>query len=74
LAEDRLTASFIVDGIHLPQSFLKAAVRAKGVSRSILVTDASAPAGAKPGWRYALGEQEVDLTADNRVGAPGRTN
>ena len=71
LAEDRLTASFIVDGIHLPQSFLKAAVRAKGVSRSVLVTDASAPAGAKPG-RYALGEQEVDLTADNRVVLAGQ--
>src|SRR5262245_38103163 len=28
LAEDRLTASFIVDGVHLPSSFLKAALRA----------------------------------------------
>jgi len=71
LAEDRLTASFIVDGIHLPNSFLKSAVRAKGVARSVLVTDASAPAGAKPG-RYALGEQEVDLTSDNRVVLAGQ--
>ena len=31
LAEDRLTASFIVDGIHLPQSFLTVALRAKGL-------------------------------------------
>src|SRR6185295_17655397 len=44
LAEDRLAASFIVDGCHLPASFLKVALRAKGVSRSVLVTDASAPA------------------------------
>lgn len=66
LAEDRLAAGFIVDGIHLPASFVKAAVRAKGVDRSVLVTDASPPAGCAPG-RYKLGEQEVDLTPDQRV-------
>jgi N-acetylglucosamine-6-phosphate deacetylase len=66
LAEDRLMADFIVDGIHLPPSFLKVALRAKTVARSVLVTDAAAPAGCPPG-RYYLGEQAVDLTADNRV-------
>ncbi len=66
LAEDRLTASFIADGIHVQRAFLKSSIRAKTVSRSVLVTDASAPAGAVPG-RYRLGEQDVDLTADGRV-------
>jgi N-acetylglucosamine-6-phosphate deacetylase len=66
LADDRLTAGFIVDGIHLPSSFLKVALRAKTVERSILVTDAAAPAGAPVG-RYQLGEQAVDHTADGRV-------
>jgi len=66
LAEDRLSASFIVDGIHLGAAFLRAAVRAKTVSRAVLVTDASAPAGAAPG-RYRLGRQEADLTDDGRV-------
>lgn len=66
LAEDRLMAGFIVDGIHLGASFLKAALRAKGIWRSVLVTDAAAPAGAPPG-RYQLGEQAVDLTPDHRV-------
>jgi N-acetylglucosamine-6-phosphate deacetylase len=66
LAEDRLMADFIVDGIHLPASFLKVALRAKSVARSVLVTDAAAPAGCPPG-RYQLGEQAVDLTPDNRV-------
>jgi N-acetylglucosamine-6-phosphate deacetylase len=66
LAEDRLMASFIVDGIHLGASFLKVALRAKGVGRGVLVTDASTPAGALPG-RYRLGEQAIDLTPDNRV-------
>ncbi|MEO8077358.1 MAG: amidohydrolase family protein [Acidobacteriota bacterium] len=71
LAEDRLAASFIVDGIHLPASFLKPAIAAKGVSRSVLVTDASTPAGAPPG-RYPLGEQWVDLTPDHRVVLAGQ--
>lgn len=66
LAEDRLSASFIVDGIHIGRSFLRTALRAKTVSRSVLVTDASAPAGAPPG-RYRLGEQDADHTTDGRV-------
>jgi len=66
LAEDRLMADFIVDGIHLDAAFLKSAIRAKTVERSILVTDASAPAGSTPG-RYYLADQPVDLTADGRV-------
>jgi N-acetylglucosamine-6-phosphate deacetylase len=71
LAEDRLMADFIVDGIHLPPSFLKVALRAKTVARSVLVTDAAAPAGCPPG-RYQLGEQAVELTADNRVMLVGK--
>jgi N-acetylglucosamine-6-phosphate deacetylase len=71
LAEDRLRASFIVDGIHLPTSFLKVGLRAKGMDRAVLVTDASSPAGCPPG-RYRLGEQDVDLTPDNRVVLAGQ--
>jgi N-acetylglucosamine-6-phosphate deacetylase len=66
LTEDRLSASFIVDGIHLGRSYLRTALRAKTVPRTVLVTDASAPAGAAPG-RYRLGEQDADLTDDGRV-------
>jgi len=66
LAEDRLMADFIVDGIHIDASFLKVALRAKTLDRAVLVTDAAMPAGAAPG-RYRLGEQEVDHTADGRV-------
>ena len=66
LAEDRLSASFIADGIHLGQAFLRTALRAKTVQRTVLVTDASAPAGNPPG-RYRLGEQYADLTPDGRV-------
>jgi len=71
LADDRLMADFIVDGIHLQSSFLKVAIRAKSIDRSVLVTDAAGPAGAAPG-RYRLGEQDVDLTADGRVVLAGQ--
>lgn len=66
LAEDRLAASFIVDGIHLSNSFLRAALRAKGLERCVLVTDAVMPAGCPPG-RYKLGEVDVELHADGSV-------
>ena len=66
LAEDRLSASFIVDGIHLDDAFLRVALRTKGINRSILVTDAAAPAGATPG-PYRLGELDVELMQDDRV-------
>lgn len=72
LAEDRLAASFIVDGIHLAKSFLNVALRAKGLERAVLVTDAVMPAGCAPG-RYQLGEVEVELHADGSVRLAGGT-
>lgn len=66
LAEDRLTASFIVDGIHIPGHFLRAAVRAKGAERAVLVTDAVMPAMCKPG-RYQIGQVEVELKENGSV-------
>jgi N-acetylglucosamine-6-phosphate deacetylase len=66
LAEDRLTASFIVDGIHLPAGFLACAIRMKGAHRCVLVTDAVMPALCPPG-SYMLGELPVELLPGNRV-------
>jgi N-acetylglucosamine-6-phosphate deacetylase len=66
MAEDRLTATFIVDGIHLDAAFLKTALRAKGVERSVLITDAVMCAGMPPG-PYRLGEVEVELRANQSV-------
>jgi len=70
LAEDRLAASFIVDGIHLPATFLNVALRAKGLERAILITDAVMPAGCQPG-PYKLGEIDVELHADTSVRLKG---
>ena len=73
LGEDRLLASFIVDGHHLPPATVRSMIRAKTPARSILVTDAIAAAGMPPG-RYTLGGQEVELSATGRVAAPGAPN
>ena len=70
LAADGLLASVIVDGHHLPPATVKSIVRAKGVDRMILVTDATAAAGSRPG-RYRLGDVECELGADGRVSLPG---
>jgi N-acetylglucosamine-6-phosphate deacetylase len=70
LAADAVSASFIVDGHHLPPATVKAMVRAKGVSRSILVTDAVAAAGCGPGT-HAVGGVICEVSADGRVSLPG---
>ena len=66
LAEDRLTACFIGDGMHVPGAFLKAAFRAKGPERRCLVTDIVFPACSTPG-RYRIADKEVELTPDYRL-------
>jgi N-acetylglucosamine-6-phosphate deacetylase len=62
LSEDRLSASLIADGVHLEDMFLRVAVRAKGLDRVVLITDAAMPTGCEPG-DYMLGEVEVTLHA-----------
>ena len=69
LAEDRLVAGLIVDGIHLPPEMVKAMVRAKTLDRVILVTDAVTCAGCPPG-RYRLGPLEVELSPEGVVWSP----
>ena len=73
LGEDRLLASFIVDGHHLPPATVRAMIRAKTPARAILVTDAMAAAGMPPGV-YTLGGQKVELDNTGRVAAPGASN
>jgi N-acetylglucosamine-6-phosphate deacetylase len=71
LADDRLTATFIADGHHLPAETFKAMLRAKGLDRAVLVSDAAAPAGLAPGlYDQSIGGR-VELTADGRLHVPG---
>lgn len=73
LASDELFASLIVDGHHLPPATVKSMIRAKSLSRTILVTDAIAAAGCAPGM-YKLGHLEVELNTAGRVAVPGAAN
>lgn len=66
LADERLTACFIYDEIHIPRDFFRSAVRAKGVDRSILVTDAVMPAMCLPG-PYRLAQIDVELRENGSV-------
>ena len=70
LAHDGLLASIICDGIHLPDYFVKNVVRAKGRSKVILISDATAASNAPPG-RYTLGDLEVEADDDGALRLTG---
>jgi N-acetylglucosamine-6-phosphate deacetylase len=71
LACDQLDAGFIADGFHLPADTFKAMLRAKGLERSYLVSDAAALAGMPPGvYDQPIGGR-VELGPDGRLGVAG---
>jgi N-acetylglucosamine-6-phosphate deacetylase len=75
LADDRLTASLIVDGLHLDPVSVRAAFAAKGADGSMLVTDAMPTVGADidefqlTGRRIALREGRLVTEAGTLAGA-----
>lgn len=73
LAEDRLTACFIADGHHLPIDTLKAMLRAKGIDRSVLVSDVIAlggmPVGIHDTWGRPRGRGDIRRQGDERIGS-----
>lgn len=71
LAADDLTASFIADGHHLPPAVLTVMLRAKGIDRSILVSDTVALAGQAPGRYQTPVGGDVELTPEGRLVLPG---
>ncbi|MDR7418179.1 MAG: amidohydrolase family protein [Armatimonadota bacterium] len=70
LGADELSASIISDGHHLPPSVVKTFVRAKGVERTILISDAVALAGMPPGDYDWLGLR-VTLSSRGRISLTG---
>ncbi len=60
LTEDSLTADIIADGVHLHPAVVKLFLRAKGVERAVLITDALAATGM-PDGQYRIGEFEFEL-------------
>jgi N-acetylglucosamine-6-phosphate deacetylase len=69
LDEQRLTAMLIVDGHHVPGSFVRVVVRLKTSRRVIVVSDAAPIAGLPPGNYETLG-QEVILEPSGRIWNP----
>ena len=70
LAADALSASLIVDGHHLPPSVVKVFLRAKGIHRCLLVSDAVWLAGRPPGT-YQFLSGPVEVAADGAVRIAG---
>ncbi len=71
LAEDRLMASLIVDGHHLPPEVVKCFVRGKTPARCILVSDLSGLAGLPVG-RYQSSGCELEILPDGRLVIAGQ--
>jgi N-acetylglucosamine-6-phosphate deacetylase len=62
LADDRIFAEIIADGIHVHPDAIRIFARAKGLERVILVTDAVSATGM-PDGPYSLGSQLVYMRA-----------
>ena len=58
LTDQRVFAQIIADGVHLHPAIVKLIMDAKGVDRSVLITDATRAAGASDG-NYQLGDQTI---------------
>ena len=61
LSNDAITASIIADGFHLTKEEVRSFYKAKGVEKTVLVSDALDLAGLPPG-EYTRGERTLLLT------------
>jgi N-acetylglucosamine-6-phosphate deacetylase len=66
LAEDRLWASLISDGHHLPPAVVRSFIRVKTSARTILTCDASSLAGMPPG-SYREWEQDLEVRPEGKI-------
>ncbi len=75
LADDRLVASLIVDGHHLPPAVVKSLVRGKTPQRVVLVSDMTGIAGIvgkEPGVYEQTSLGSVEVLEDGRVVVAGQ--
>lgn len=70
LSNDRVTADIIADGLHVAPSVIKIFLRAKGMDRAVLITDAISATGMGDG-KYRLGGFEVEVKG-NRCDLDGK--
>ncbi len=71
LADDRLTASIIVDGHHLPPAVVKCFTRMKTPSRLVLVSDITG-LGGMPAGRYSTSLGEVEILENGKMVVAGQ--
>ena len=72
LANDRLVASLIVDGHHLPADVVQTFVRAKTPKRCVLVSDITSMAGMPPGRYSVAGMGDVEVLENGRLVVAGQ--
>lgn len=70
LADDRLWASIIPDGHHLPAPVVKSMVRVKTPARMLMTCDAGSLAGLPPG-RYTAWGTELEVLPGGKLVVPG---
>jgi N-acetylglucosamine-6-phosphate deacetylase len=70
LADDRVTATCITDGFHVPEAMIRVALRAKGVERFVVTSDVVHLAGRPPG-EYDLHGVAVVLEANGHLHRKG---
>lgn len=74
LADDRLTATLIADGHHLPAAVIKSFMRVKTPERAVLISDITGMGGLPPGC-YDRGHfGQVEVLGDGRVVMAGQTD
>lgn len=71
LADDRLVASLIVDGHHLPAAVVKSLIRAKGTERCVLVSDVTS-LGGMPAGRYSTGLGDLEVLENGKLVIAGQ--
>ncbi|MFA9479200.1 N-acetylglucosamine-6-phosphate deacetylase [Phycisphaerales bacterium AB-hyl4] len=76
LADERMSVDFIADGVHVHPVAIRAALAAKGVERTLLITDANIGAGLPAGvhdtpWGFPVRVAEGDGARKHNPGKPG---
>ena len=70
LADDRLWASVIADGHHLPASVLKSIIRAKGLDRVLLTCDVG-PLAGMPAGKYREWGNDLEVLPSGKIVVSG---
>jgi len=63
LSDERIMADIIADGVHVAPAVVQVFLKAKGIDRAVLVTDAISATGM-PDGTYQLGPFQVQVRGD----------